>query len=80
MDLIVLIFINKPEIFSMKNFILAIALILTGTSSFAFGNCTSGNCSRPVLSGVKTVVTAPVRVARRVVTLPSRVRVNRLYR
>lgn len=64
----------------MKNLILAIALILTGTSSFAFGNCTSGNCSRPVLSGVKSVVTAPVKVTRRVVSLPARVRAYRLYR
>lgn len=64
----------------MKNFILAIALIITGTSSFAFANCANGTCSRPVLSGVKTVVTSPVRVARRVVTLPSRVRANRTCR
>ncbi len=64
----------------MKNFIMAVALIVTGTSSFAFANCTSGNCSRPVLSGVKSVVTAPVRVTRRVVTLPSRVRANRVSR
>jgi len=64
----------------MKNLILAIALILTSTSSFAFGNCTSGNCSRPVLSGVKSVVTAPVKVTRRVVSLPARVRAYRLYR
>lgn len=64
----------------MKNFILAIALILTSTSSFAFGNCTNGTCSRPVLNGVKNVVTAPVRVSKRVVSLPSRVRAYRLYR
>ncbi len=64
----------------MRNIILAFALIVTGTSSFAFGNCTSGNCARPVLSGVKTVVTAPVRVTKRVVSLPSRVRAYRLYR
>jgi len=64
----------------MRNIILAFALIVTGTSSFAFANCASGNCSRPVLSGVKTVVTAPVKVTRRVVSLPSRVRAYRLYR
>lgn len=64
----------------MKNFIMAVALIVTGTSSFASANCTSGNCSRPVLSGVKSVVTAPVKVARRAVSLPVRVRAYRLYR
>lgn len=63
----------------MKNLIVAaLLLVISGTSSFAA--CTSGNCSRPVLSGVKSIVTAPLKVARRVVSLPSRVRANRLYR
>lgn len=60
----------------MKNFIVALMLLISGTT-VASANCSTGTCGRPVLSATKTVVTTPVRVARRVVTLPSRVRASR---
>lgn len=63
----------------MKNVIVAVMLLITGTS-FASASCVNGSCGRPVLSATKTVVTYPAKVARRVVTLPSRVRANRLSR
>jgi len=63
----------------MKNLIIAAMLLITGTS-FASANCVNGTCSRPVLTATKNVVTAPVRITRRVVTLPSRVRANRAAR
>ena len=65
----------------MRNFILVLCLILSGSASTSFANsCTNGSCSRPVLNGVKTVLTVPVRITRRVVSLPSRVRYNRTHR
>jgi len=65
----------------MRNLILVLFLILSGSASFGYaGTCSTGNCSRPVLNGVKTVLTVPARVTRRVVSLPSRVRYNRTHR
>lgn len=65
----------------MRNLIVVLCLILSGSASSSLaGNCESGVCSRPVLNGVKTVVTAPVRITKRVITLPSRVRYNRTHR
>lgn len=65
----------------MRNFIIVLCLILGSSASYSLaGTCTTGSCSRPVLNGVKTVLTAPVRITKRVVTLPSRVRYNRTHR
>lgn len=65
----------------MRNLIVIMCLILSGSASTSLaGTCANGNCARPVLNGVKTVVTAPVRISKRVVTLPSKVRYNRTHR
>lgn len=63
----------------MKNVIVALLFVISSVS-FASADCTSGTCSRssrPVLTTTRNVVTAPARVVRRVVTLPSRVRASR---
>lgn len=57
----------------MKNFIIALTLILTGTS-FASANCSNGTCSRTpvrrvgsvVVDTTKRIVTAPVRAVKKV--------------
>jgi hypothetical protein len=64
----------------MKNFIIALALILTGTT-FASASCVDGVCSRGpvrragsvVLDTTKQIVTAPVRAVKKV-------NMNRTYR
>lgn len=65
----------------MRNLIVILCLIFSSVASTSLANnCASGDCSRPVLNGVKTVVTAPARITKRIVTLPSRVRYNRTHR
>lgn len=57
----------------MKNFIIVLAFILTGTS-LASANCSNGTCSRTpvrragsvVLDTTKKIVTAPVRAVKKV--------------
>lgn len=56
----------------MKNLMLVVALILSGTT-FANAECVNGTCRAPIRNTVKAVVTAPVVVAKRVVTAPAKI-------
>lgn len=64
----------------MKNFIVALILLITGTT-VANANCVSGSCSR---QPVKRVGVAVVDTTKRIVTAPFRAvktaRVNRINR
>jgi hypothetical protein len=59
----------------MKNFVIALALLVTGTS-FASANCVNGSCIRTpvrkagsvVLETTKRIVTAPARAVKNVRT------------
>lgn len=64
----------------MKNFIIALMLLITGTT-MANASCTNGSCSRQPVRRAGTVV---VDATKRIVTAPFRVvnkaRVNRINR
>ncbi|MEX0598283.1 MAG: hypothetical protein WD512_17480 [Candidatus Paceibacterota bacterium] len=69
----------------MKNVIMTVVFAVA-TMGVSYGECVNGSCSvTPVrnlgsrmVQVTKEVVTVPFHVARRVTTLPSRVRHNRL--
>jgi len=68
----------------MKNFIIALTLLLT-SASFVSAECVNGTCSvgpvrkfgSSVVNVTRNIVTAPVRVVRRVAASPNRVRTSR---
>jgi len=70
----------EPKEFIMKNFVIALMLLITGTT-FANASCLTGSCSK---QPVRRVGTAVVDTTRRIVTAPFRVvnkaRVNRINR
>lgn len=63
----------------MKNFIVALMLLISGTTSFANASCLNGSCSN---EPVRNIGKATVNVTKRVVTYPFKVvkqaRTNRL--